>query len=135
MSREESITMAELNRYEGIKSLLDGKLTNKEAGRSLQLTVRQIQRIKKRVFGEGVRGVFHGNKGRKPLHAFSAEFKGEAMDLFKRKYFDFNFSHLSDYLFLTLFDFFVFNFFTAFTAIIGQGNFLLLALCIGTCCN
>jgi transposase len=98
MSKGESITMAELNRYEVIKSLLDGKLTNKDAGRSLQLTARQIQRIKKRVFEKGVLGVFHGNKGRKPVHAFSAEFKEEAMDLFRRKYFDFNFSHLSDYL-------------------------------------
>lgn len=98
MYREERVTMTELNRYEVIKSLLDGKLTNKDAGRFLQLTERQIQRIKKRVLGEGVRGVFHGNKGRKPVHAFSAEFKEETMDLFRRKYFDFNFSHLSDYL-------------------------------------
>jgi len=45
MAAEESITMAELNRYEVIKSLLDGRLMNKEAGRSLQLSVRQIQRI------------------------------------------------------------------------------------------
>jgi len=37
MAAEESITMAELNRYEVIKSLLDGRLMNKEAGRSLQL--------------------------------------------------------------------------------------------------
>jgi hypothetical protein len=58
-----------LNKYEVIKSLLDRRLTNKEAGRSLQLSVRQIQRIKKRVFREGVRGVIHGNKGRKPAHA------------------------------------------------------------------
>jgi hypothetical protein len=58
MFREDSITMSELNRYEVIKSLLDGKLTNKEAGLSLQLTVRQIHRIKKRVYGEGVRAVF-----------------------------------------------------------------------------
>jgi transposase len=98
MAGEESITMAELNRYEVIKSLLDGRLINKEAGRSLQLSVRQIQRIKKRVFAKGVRGVFHGNKGRKPVHAFSAGFKAEVLDLFRRKYFDFNFSHLSEYL-------------------------------------
>jgi transposase len=98
MSGEESITMAELNRYEVIKSVLDKRLTNKEAGRSLQLSIRQIQRIKKRVLSAGVRGILHGNKGRKPGHAFSAEFKAEAMDLFRRKYFDFNFSHLSDYL-------------------------------------
>ena len=90
--------MAELNKHEVIKSLLDRRLTNKGAGRSLQLSVRQIQRIKKRVFREGVRGVIHGNKGRKPAHAFSAEFKAEVMDLFRQKYFDFNFSHLSDYL-------------------------------------
>jgi hypothetical protein len=64
MSKEESITMAELNRYEVIKSLLDGRLKNKEAGRSLHLTVHQIQRVKKRVFSEGVRGVYHGNKRR-----------------------------------------------------------------------
>jgi len=82
MSREESITMAELNRYEVIKSLLDGKLTNKDAGRSLQLSIRQIQRIKKRVLSAGVRGVFHGNKSRKPVHAFSAEFKAEGFFIF-----------------------------------------------------
>jgi transposase len=98
MFGEESITMAELNRYEVIKSLLDRRLTNKEAGRSLQLSIRQIQRIKKRVLSAGVRGILHGNRGRKPVHAFSAEFKAEAMDLFRRKYFDFNFSHLSEYL-------------------------------------
>jgi hypothetical protein len=50
------------------------------------------------VFREGVRGVFHGNKGRQPVHAFSPEFKAGVMELFRRKYFDFNFSHLSDYL-------------------------------------
>jgi len=98
MFREESITMAELNRYEVIKSLLERKLNNKDAGLALGLSMRQIQRIKQRVFQEGVRGVFHGNKGRKPVHAFSTEFKAEVIYLFKQKYFDFNFSHLSDYL-------------------------------------
>ena len=56
MSREEIITMGEINRCEVMK--LDRRLTNKETGRSLQLSIRQIQRIKKRVFKEGVRGFF-----------------------------------------------------------------------------
>jgi hypothetical protein len=96
MSREEIITMGEMNRYEVMK--LDRRLTNKETGRSLQLSIRQIQRIKKRVFKEGVRGVFHGNKGRQPVHKFSAELKGSVIDLVKEKFFDFNFSNLSEYL-------------------------------------
>jgi predicted DNA binding CopG/RHH family protein len=58
VSGEESITMVELNRYEVIKSLLNRRLTNKESGQSLRLSVHQIQRIKKRVFREGVRVFF-----------------------------------------------------------------------------
>ena len=95
---KERITMAELNRYEVIRYLLDERMTNRAAGRSLGLSIRQIQRIKKRVNEEGVRGVFHGNKGRKPVHAFSLEIKEEVISLFREKYFDFNFSHLADYL-------------------------------------
>jgi|GEM_PF-3569123 len=77
MFSEEKITMAELNRYEIIRCLLDKRITNREAARSLELSVRQIQRIKKKVTAEGVREIFHGNKGRKPVHAFSSKLKEE----------------------------------------------------------
>ena len=95
---EEKITMAELNRYEIIQCLLDERITNGEASRSLSLSIRQIQRIKRRVSENGVRGVFHGNKGRKPVHAFSLDVRETVLSLFKEKYYDFNFSHLADYL-------------------------------------
>jgi hypothetical protein len=71
MSGEESITMAELNKYEVIKSLLDRRLTNKEAGRSLQLSVRQIQRIKKKEYlGKVFGALFMVIKGESPHMLF-----------------------------------------------------------------
>ncbi|MBW2648573.1 MAG: helix-turn-helix domain-containing protein [Deltaproteobacteria bacterium] len=93
-----TFTMGETIRYGVIQVLLEKKMKNTEAALGLGLSVRQVQRIKKRVAQQGPEGILHGNKGRRPSNSFSIEKKGRIVKLTKERYFDFNFSHLSEIL-------------------------------------
>jgi Trp operon repressor len=66
-NKEVMLTIKENNRYEIIKELLNNKLNNQEASKKLCLSIRQVQRIKKKVEkeekkkkGNGIFGVIHG---------------------------------------------------------------------------
>ena len=87
MKGEVTFTMREIKPYGVIKALLENKMTNKEAARTLNLSSRQIKRIKKKVKEFGPLGVLHGNKGRKPPHAFSEEKWLEIIKLVKNRSF------------------------------------------------
>lgn len=93
-----TFTMGEARRYGVIQALLEKRIKNTEAALGLGLSIRQVQRIKKRVARQGPEGILHGNKGRQPFHSFSLEKKGRVVKLAKERYFDFNFSHLSETL-------------------------------------
>ena len=87
MKGEVTFTMREIKPYGVIKALLENKMTNKEAAGTLNLSSRQIKRIKKKVKEFGPLGVLHGNKGRKPPHAFSEEKWLEIIKLVKNRSF------------------------------------------------
>jgi hypothetical protein len=91
-----TFTIGETIRYGVIEALLEKRMRNKEAALALGLSIRQAQRIKKKVKRQGTVGIFHGNKGRLPSHSFSLEIRGRVVKLPKERYFDFNFSHLSE---------------------------------------
>jgi len=91
-----TFTMGETIRYGVIQALLGKRMKNTEAALALGLSIRQVQRIKKKVAQQGPEGILHGNKGRGPPHSFSIEKKGRVVKLAKERYFDFNFSHLSE---------------------------------------
>ena len=88
----------EARRYGVMAALLEGKMTNGEGAAVLGVSVRQIKRIKGKVKREGPSGIKHGNCGRPSSRAFPAELRERAMALAREKYFDFNFSHLSEML-------------------------------------
>ncbi|MBW2146627.1 MAG: ISNCY family transposase [Deltaproteobacteria bacterium] len=98
MGTEVTLRMKELKRYGVIQSLMSKKMTNAEAAACLGLSTRQIIRIKKKVMQKGPLGILHGNRGRPPVHACSPELRGRVIQLAKSRYFDFNFSHLSEIL-------------------------------------
>ena len=52
-----------------LECLRDGRMTNREAARSLELSVRQVQRLKRDFIRKGYDALRHGNTGRKPAHA------------------------------------------------------------------
>jgi transposase len=88
----------EVRRYGVVRALLEGKMTNQEAAAVLDVSVRQMKRIKGKVKREGPSGVKHGNYGRSSWRAFPEELKERTLALTREKYFDFNFSHLSEML-------------------------------------
>lgn len=88
----------EVRRYGVIEAALRDGMTNQEAAAAIGVSVRQVKRIKGRVKREGPSGVMHGNRGRPSPRAFPQELKERAMTLANEKYFDFNFSHLSEML-------------------------------------
>ena len=98
MRGEVTFTMKEMTRYGIIQSLLEGKMVNREAALALDLSMRQVKRLKRKVEPLGPAGVLHGNKGRLPAHAYSPEKKHLIITMAEERYFDFNFSHLSEML-------------------------------------
>lgn len=93
-----AFTMQDVKRYSVVKAVMDRKMTNREGAAALDCSVRQLKRIKKKVKKQGVAGIRHGNCGRAPAHAFSRKFRKQVIAIAKRRYQDFNFSHLSEML-------------------------------------
>lgn len=85
-----NLTMKEEQRHEIIQRLIQKKLTEEEARKSIGLkSNRQVRRIKKRVIEEGLRGVVHRSRGKPSNRKFSDEFTNYLMEIIKEKYYDF----------------------------------------------
>lgn len=63
------LTTLEQEKYDIIRSCIDGDITNKEASVRLGLKIRQVQRIKRVVEVEKEAGVVHKSKGQTPPNA------------------------------------------------------------------
>lgn len=88
----------EVRRYGVIAATVEGKMTNREAAAVLGICVRQIKRLKMKVKKEGPLGIRHGNRDKRSPKAFPEVLRKRVITLAKKKYFDFNFSHLSEML-------------------------------------
>ena len=88
----------EVKRYGVIAATLEGKMTNREAAGVLGISTRQVKRLKAKVGKEGPSGVRHGNRDKPSPKAFPGVIRERVIELAKKKYFDFNFSHLSEML-------------------------------------
>ena len=80
-----------------IKDTIKGKVSNKKAAEKLDLSIRQIQRLKKR-YRDNNGDLTHKNKGKPPINKTSKEKETEILNLYTFKYFNFNFSHFNDCL-------------------------------------
>ena len=63
----------ELRRLEILDQVEDGDLTNAEAARLLQLSVRQLRRLRAAYRSRGAIALAHGNRGRRPANAIGPE--------------------------------------------------------------
>lgn len=75
-----------------------GEITVSEAAASLELSVRQMQRIRKRVAQRGAEALVHGNTGRSPSHKVNAELRARIVELRQGRYVGFNDHHFTDML-------------------------------------
>ena len=87
------MTMEDYKKAKVIEDSLEQKITRKEAAFLLQVSERTVQRMRKAFLTMGPRGLAHGNRGRKPPNRISSEIRGYYIELYKRKYHMFNYSH------------------------------------------
>ena len=87
----EAITMTpkELSRYEIIKRLIRKEINGSEAAKQMDLSVRQVKRIKARVIKEGPKGVIHRSQGRKGNRGLNPEILEKVKYWLRTRYADF----------------------------------------------
>lgn len=90
--------MNENEKYEIIKKLVETNGNKTTAALKLSCSKRHINRMIKGYIEEGKEFFVHGNRNRKPAHAFAEEKKQIILDLYKTKYYDCNLTHFSELL-------------------------------------
>jgi transposase len=93
-----TMSQKEFQRVKVIENAAGGRLSVREASRLLQLSERQVQRLKRRYQPDSVSGVRHGNRGRAMPWAVSVPQKRLIVTLARGKYQGFNDSHLAEKL-------------------------------------
>jgi len=92
------MTKKELVRVHVIKSLIEDKMTSRDAAEVLNLSERQIKRLKAGVKKDGEVFVIHKNRGRKPKHTIPDKRREEIVSLVRNKYKGVNYTHLAELL-------------------------------------
>lgn len=86
--RKVELRMYELEKYTAVKAVSEGRKTKTRAATELDLSIRQINRLLRKYSEMGKQAFVHGNRDRKPITAFSNEFKDLIEELYITKYFD-----------------------------------------------
>ena len=84
-----TMSQKEVKRYDIIKKTISKELNGSEAAKLLNLTVRHIRRIKKKVNKDGIKGLIHGNRGKLGNRRIPDKEKKEIVELLKKHYSDF----------------------------------------------
>ncbi len=92
------MTQKEFQRVKVIENAAGGRLSVREASRLLQVSERQVQRLKRRYQPDDIAWVKHGNRGRSMPWAVSLPQKQLIVSLARGKYQGFNDSHLAEKL-------------------------------------
>jgi len=84
-----TMTNQELIRYEVIKKLIEKTINGTRASEQLELSVRQVKRLKAEVIKKGALGIIHKNRGKTSHNKISEELKNKALKHIKKDYYDF----------------------------------------------
>jgi transposase len=79
-----------------IEELLAGRFTNKQAAELLELSVRQVQRMKAAASTNGVMSILHKNRGRKPANSLDPEVAETICRIYQTELPGYNFCHATD---------------------------------------
>ena len=88
----------ELQRIKVIENAVAGRVTVKQASQLLNLSERQIKRLKRRCQPEQVDWVRHGNRGKEKPWGLGERVQQRILELVRGKYAGFNDSHLREKL-------------------------------------
>ena len=87
----------ELVRLRVVETTLSGR-SARDAAEMLQLSVRQVFRLKARVRTQGARGVIHGNSGRRPANAKPVDLRQRVLKLRRTLFWKYNDGHFAEAL-------------------------------------
>jgi len=88
----------ELNRYDIIKRLIRRELNGTEVSELINLSVRQVRRLKASVKEQGAKGLIHGNRGRQSNRRIPDKQREKIVKLLHKDYPDFWPTHASEKL-------------------------------------
>ena len=88
----------EQTRAKVLTMVIEGRCTAREAAELVQLSERQVLRLKKGLREQGPAALAHGNRGRRPGHAITGELRKEVLELATSLYRDYNHTHLQEEL-------------------------------------
>lgn len=97
--RKVELSLKEKQKYEIIKKLVETN-GNKERAR-IKLRLKSIRQVNRLIVGYKEFGkdfFVHGNRGRKPKHALTEEFKNQIIDIYLSKYWDCTYTQFTEYL-------------------------------------
>ena len=94
-----AMSQGELKKLHVIRRAIDRIVTQREAAKFIGVSLRQAQRIVRRVRREGDKGVIHRSRGTSSNRATPDKIKSKALTLFKNKYPDFGPTLASEKLF------------------------------------
>lgn len=83
------MTSKELTRYEVVGNLIAMKINGTDTAKQLNLSVRQVKRIKARVKNQGAKGVIHKLRGQKGNRRINEKLKTNAIKYLQNHYSDF----------------------------------------------
>ena len=92
------VNQQEQGRIRVLVEVVGERMTVGQAAESMNLSVRQTQRILAAFRKEGAAGVAHGNRGRQPVHAIEEQERARVQELARTTYRDCNDSHLTELL-------------------------------------
>jgi len=94
-----TLSQTQLKKFKVINSFIDKAITRQRAAELLQLSTRQITRLKKGVIESGAEFLIHKNKGKKPAHALCTETKEKVLSTHALPEFEqVNFLHFQEIL-------------------------------------
>jgi transposase len=93
-----TLRQQEVTRYRVIKGTIERKISNNEAARLLGISRRQVIRIKNKVRRVDLKGIIHGNRGRRPKLAIRNETREMILNLYQSRYNGFNVLHFGEFL-------------------------------------
>ena len=93
------MSQKQINRYVVIQRSLEGAISVEDAAAALNLSTRQVIRLRKGVRENGAAALVHKNQGRPPAHAATEELKKKIVDLkLSDLYRNANFKHFQELL-------------------------------------
>lgn len=84
-----AMSQRERDVLKAMQPVLDGKRTQAEAARLLQLSVRQVRRIQRKLEEHGDTALVHGLRGQPSNHQHTSAFRAKVLRAYRKQYHDF----------------------------------------------